>query len=563
MVRVEVAVYDLSRGLASSMSQQILGQRIDGIWHTGVVVYYSTGTLEYYFGGGIQCSAYGIFSANQGLYPVQLLTMGETQQSKESLEQYIASISHRFTAMTYDLLTNNCNNFSDTICRFLVGRGIPSYIVDLPNIVMSTPGGQAFRPMIEQMQQSVRMQHGSALPFGGYNSSNNSNTFSSSYSSSSSSSSSSSTTTTTTSNVLIKANIEESPLVSSDNSAATVKALSMKIIGLPGLEEDDKIAINNIVEAITSTPINYGKLTQIEFNTIHKIMTNYKQAEMASLFLFRLMVIPKETSSRSIACINDIVNRISNAEGGGGGGSFNSVSSLVMALCSLANFISHDSGIGYAYSTYSSSSSGNGNDNNNSSSSSTVFSNAVSSNGTVGSSGNGNGNGNGTVSVGHEEVLDVKVSSGNGEEGGRGGVPLMNKLLDAALKLSTHSRNEVRQMVSALLYNIMLIHTSNSNNDSNSNSNSNSNDRELPQEVVELLITCVQTSHGTETDKLVQKRKLSIVLRALRSYPGAAELLRDLEYDVSLGGVRSDINDDESKIVNEIFYHISNTNTNI
>jgi hypothetical protein len=36
MVKVELAVYDLSNGMASAMSESILGKRIDGIWHTGV-----------------------------------------------------------------------------------------------------------------------------------------------------------------------------------------------------------------------------------------------------------------------------------------------------------------------------------------------------------------------------------------------------------------------------------------------------------------------------------------------------------------------------------------------
>ena len=39
MFQVKLAVYDLSRGLASQMSEAILGQRIDGIWHTGKLQY--------------------------------------------------------------------------------------------------------------------------------------------------------------------------------------------------------------------------------------------------------------------------------------------------------------------------------------------------------------------------------------------------------------------------------------------------------------------------------------------------------------------------------------------
>lgn len=37
--RVQVYLYDLSQGMARALSQQFLGKQIDGIWHTGIVVY--------------------------------------------------------------------------------------------------------------------------------------------------------------------------------------------------------------------------------------------------------------------------------------------------------------------------------------------------------------------------------------------------------------------------------------------------------------------------------------------------------------------------------------------
>ena len=49
MAAVELWVYDLSGGMAASMSQQMLGKYIEGIWHTSVVVY----NLEIFFGQGI------------------------------------------------------------------------------------------------------------------------------------------------------------------------------------------------------------------------------------------------------------------------------------------------------------------------------------------------------------------------------------------------------------------------------------------------------------------------------------------------------------------------------
>jgi hypothetical protein len=47
---VTLFVYDLSNGMAKSMSLALTGKQIDGIWHTAVVVY----GKEYFFGRGIE-----------------------------------------------------------------------------------------------------------------------------------------------------------------------------------------------------------------------------------------------------------------------------------------------------------------------------------------------------------------------------------------------------------------------------------------------------------------------------------------------------------------------------
>jgi hypothetical protein len=47
--KVTIHLYDLSQGMAKAFSPMFLGKQIDGIWHTGIVVY----GKEYYFGGGI------------------------------------------------------------------------------------------------------------------------------------------------------------------------------------------------------------------------------------------------------------------------------------------------------------------------------------------------------------------------------------------------------------------------------------------------------------------------------------------------------------------------------
>lgn len=39
MASVTLRVYDLSGGMARQLSPALLGKQIDGIWHTGVLVY--------------------------------------------------------------------------------------------------------------------------------------------------------------------------------------------------------------------------------------------------------------------------------------------------------------------------------------------------------------------------------------------------------------------------------------------------------------------------------------------------------------------------------------------
>ena len=117
--RVQLLVYDLSRGMALTMSQQILGQQIEGIWHTGVLVF----DVEYFFGGGIQAQQAGMFARQHQMAPARVLDIGVTSKTKNDLQAFLLSLHGRFNASTYDLTRNNCNNFSDAVSQFLTGIG--------------------------------------------------------------------------------------------------------------------------------------------------------------------------------------------------------------------------------------------------------------------------------------------------------------------------------------------------------------------------------------------------------------------------------------------------------
>ncbi|KAL5102044.1 hypothetical protein RYX36_006371 [Vicia faba] len=109
--RVALSVYDLSQGLARQLSMSFLGKAIEGIWHTGIVVYGN----KYYYGGGIQHCPAG--STPYGT-PLKVVDLGVTHVPKDVFEMYSQEISPRYLAETYSLLTHNCNNFSNEVGQF-------------------------------------------------------------------------------------------------------------------------------------------------------------------------------------------------------------------------------------------------------------------------------------------------------------------------------------------------------------------------------------------------------------------------------------------------------------
>ncbi|KAK6164257.1 hypothetical protein DH2020_001121 [Rehmannia glutinosa] len=147
--KVSLNVYDLSQGLARQLSTTFLGKAIEGIWHTGVVVY----GYEYYFGAGIQSAPVGTTPYGT---PMRVIDLGVTHVPKDVFEMYLQEIGPRYTAETYSLLTHNCNNFSNEVAQFLVGTSIPDYILNLPNEVMSSPMGALMLPMIQQLETTLR-----------------------------------------------------------------------------------------------------------------------------------------------------------------------------------------------------------------------------------------------------------------------------------------------------------------------------------------------------------------------------------------------------------------------
>ncbi|KAF2279970.1 DUF862-domain-containing protein [Westerdykella ornata] len=145
---VHLYVYDLSQGLARTMSQQFLGIQIDAVYHTSLVC----GGIEYFYGRGVQTCRAG--STHHG-QPMEVIPMGRTDLPMEVILEYLDSLKEVYSAESYDLFLHNCNNFTNDFAMFLVGKGIPSHITSLPQRVLNTPFGQMLRPQLDAMMRPV------------------------------------------------------------------------------------------------------------------------------------------------------------------------------------------------------------------------------------------------------------------------------------------------------------------------------------------------------------------------------------------------------------------------
>ncbi|ODH38308.1 hypothetical protein ACO22_02409 [Paracoccidioides brasiliensis] len=142
-MEVELYVYDISKGLARELSLAITGTQIDAIYHTSLVF----GGIEYFFGRGIQQAPPGTTHHGD---PIERINMGTSELPIEVVNEYMESLAVK-PRQSYDLFLRNCNNFTHDLATFLVGKGIPDHIRNLPETFLSTPFGQMMKPCIDGM----------------------------------------------------------------------------------------------------------------------------------------------------------------------------------------------------------------------------------------------------------------------------------------------------------------------------------------------------------------------------------------------------------------------------
>eukprot|EP00917_Polyrhabdina_sp_WS-2016_P000349 GHVP01000738.1.p1 GENE.GHVP01000738.1~~GHVP01000738.1.p1 ORF type:complete len:702 (-),score=90.29 GHVP01000738.1:1208-3313(-) len=145
---IYLRVYDISKGKAATWSPILLGKRIPGIWHTGVLAFDN----EYFYATGIEKMTPEEIEETFRMKPVATHFLGRTTKTKKQFSLFLLDIFQQFTPDTYDLLKWNCNHFTDICSKFLCGCGIPAYITDLPDTFNDTPLGRGYVNMAKYIR---------------------------------------------------------------------------------------------------------------------------------------------------------------------------------------------------------------------------------------------------------------------------------------------------------------------------------------------------------------------------------------------------------------------------
>jgi len=141
---VNIHFYDLSGGVAKAVSPCLLGKPLEGLWHTGVVVY----GKEYFFGGEIFYDKPGQTAFGK---PTKMLRIGWTLQRQAELHDFIVEdLRPMFNREVYDIMHRNCNHFTDIVVLWLTGHRIGVEVTSQPEQIMQLPMARLVRPLLNR-----------------------------------------------------------------------------------------------------------------------------------------------------------------------------------------------------------------------------------------------------------------------------------------------------------------------------------------------------------------------------------------------------------------------------
>mmetsp|Transcript_21644 Transcript_21644/g.50592 ORF Transcript_21644/g.50592 Transcript_21644/m.50592 type:complete len:537 (-) Transcript_21644:4-1614(-) len=160
-VPVELLLYDLSEGLAEQYSNILLGQNIEAVYHTSVLVH----GKEYFYG---KCIYQNSTPPLQGQFGTALKKFVEPLKSSAYVpgldvyplgytfasESVVKTVASNLSAGSYGNgryhpLTNNCNHFAHEFAMNLTGSGIPAAVRKQTEMFLRSSAIQAVLPALK------------------------------------------------------------------------------------------------------------------------------------------------------------------------------------------------------------------------------------------------------------------------------------------------------------------------------------------------------------------------------------------------------------------------------
>mmetsp|Transcript_66115 Transcript_66115/g.158169 ORF Transcript_66115/g.158169 Transcript_66115/m.158169 type:complete len:589 (-) Transcript_66115:89-1855(-) len=140
--KVTLHIYDISNGLSEALSPWLVGQKLEGIWHSGICVF----GKEYYFSKDTMFDEAGKTGFGR---PTKVLDLGFTLWRQDELHNFVCKeLKPIFHRNTYDVVVNNCNHFSDKLCEYLVGKSLPEEVHRQSEWLMRSRTIRAVRPLL-------------------------------------------------------------------------------------------------------------------------------------------------------------------------------------------------------------------------------------------------------------------------------------------------------------------------------------------------------------------------------------------------------------------------------
>lgn len=164
---VELLVYDITKGNSELFSSVLLGKKLEAIYHSSILVH----GKEFWYGGNIFMSKPPMsqhfgptleksnsMNLQQSTYLPQLkcVHLGYTLMTLDEIVEYQnenhigAPMSEKFTKESYDVLTRNCNHYSNELAQVLCGNSIPDVITTQPMVILDAPRMKVLVPLLNK-----------------------------------------------------------------------------------------------------------------------------------------------------------------------------------------------------------------------------------------------------------------------------------------------------------------------------------------------------------------------------------------------------------------------------